>query len=217
MHKKQGRQTIVFEQQPCIIGTYSLVGPKEGRGNMAKYFDEILTDDTLEQSSYEKAERKMLLRAVNMAIKSSNLKNEDIDVLICGDLMSQIISSSFTARELSIPFLGIFGACSTMVESLIIGACLVEGGFCEHTACATGSHFASAEKQFRYPLELGTQRPPTSQWTVTAAGCSILASKGNCVKITKATIGKVTDWNVCDVNNMGGAMAPAIDIIGLCR
>lgn len=209
MHKKVGKQTIIFTERPRIVGNYTIVGPKEGKGNFAKYFHKILDDDKLGQDSYEKAERKMLLETIKNAISSSKLKNKDIDVLIAGDLLSQIISSSFSARELSIPYLGVFGACSTMVESLIVGASLVEGGFCEHVACATGSHFASAEKQFRYPLELGTQRPPTSQWTVTASGCSILASKGTGVKVCKATIGKVVDWNVKDANNMGGAMAPA--------
>ena len=209
MHKKQGKQTIVFEKSPCIIGSYSVVGPKEGKGNFAKYFNEIIDNDLYGCNSYEKAERKFLIRAINMAIASAKLENEEIDALICGDLMNQIISSSFAARHLQIPFLGVFGACSTMVESLILGACMIEGGFCEHIACATGSHFSSAEKQFRYPLELGTQRPPTSQWTVTGAGCSVIASKGSDIAITKATIGKVTDWNVSDVNNMGGVMAPA--------
>lgn len=209
MHKKVGKQTIVFTENPKIIAGFTVVGPKEGKGNFAKYFDTILDNDNLNQKSYEKAERKMLLMAISNAVKRAKLNNSEIDVLIAGDLMSQIISSSFSARELSIPYLGIFGACSTMTESLIIGASLVEGGFCEHVACATGSHFASAEKQFRYPLELGTQRPPTSQWTVTASGCSILASKGVGPAITMATVGKVVDWNVLDANNMGGAMAPA--------
>lgn len=207
--KKIGKQTLVFENPPYIIGNYSIVGPKEGNGNFAKFFDEILKDDKFGQSSYEKAERKMFLTAVEGAINSAGLQRDDIDVLICGDLMNQIISSNFAARELQLPFLGMFGACSTMVESLIVGSMLIDGKFFDNVACATGSHFSSAEKQFRYPLELGTQRPPTSQWTVTGAGSTILSTKPSSVRITHATIGKVVDWDVCDVNNMGGAMAPA--------
>lgn len=207
--KKIGKQTLVFENPPYIIGNYSIVGPKEGNGNFAKFFDEVLKDDKFGQSSYEKAERKMFLTAVEGAINSAGLQRDDIDVLICGDLMNQIISSNFAARELQLPFLGMFGACSTMVESLIVGSMLIDGKFFDNVACATGSHFSSAEKQFRYPLELGTQRPPTSQWTVTGAGSTILSTKPSSVRITHATIGKVVDWDVCDVNNMGGAMAPA--------
>lgn len=209
MYKKLGKQTIVFENTPSVIGKYSIVGPKEGKGNFSKYYNEIIEDDLYECKSYEKAERKMILRAIDMSIASAGLENKDIDVLICGDLMNQIISSSFAARQLQIPFLGVFGACSTMVESLIIGSVLIDGGFSNNVACATGSHFSSVEKQFRYPLELGTQRPPTSQWTVTGAGCTILSSSVSNICVTKATIGKVVDWDVSDVNNMGGVMAPA--------
>jgi len=207
--KKIGKQTIVFEHPPSIVGNYSIVGPKEGNGNFAKYFDEILEDDKFGQDSYEKAERKIFLTAIEGAIHSCGLNKEDIELLLAGDLMNQIISSNFVARELQIPFLGLFGACSTMVESIIVGSMLVDGDFYSNVACASGSHFSSAEKQFRYPLELGTQRPPTSQWTVTGAGCSILSNKKSGIQITHATIGKVVDWNVNDINNMGGAMAPA--------
>ncbi len=207
--KKIGKQTIEFEHSVNILGSFSIVGPKEGKGNFSEYFDKILDDDLFGQKSYEKAERKMFLTAVLGALKSCNLKTSDIDVLLGGDLMNQIISSNFTARELQSPFLGIFGACSTMVESLIVGASLIDGNCFKNVACFTGSHFSTAEKQFRYPLELGTQRPPTSQWTVTGAGCTILSSVNSDIKIKQATIGKVVDWNVSDLNNMGGAMAPA--------
>lgn len=207
--KKIGKQTIEFEHSVNIIGNFSIVGPKEGEGNFAPYFDKVLEDDTFGQNSYEKAERKIFLEAVKGALNSCHLKTSDIDVLLGGDLMNQIISSNFTARELQMPFLGLFGACSTMVESLIVGASLIDGNCFKNVACLTGSHFSTAEKQFRYPLELGTQRPPTSQWTVTGAGCSILSSTKSDVKIKKATIGKVVDWNVSDLNNMGGAMAPS--------
>ena len=207
--RKIGKQTIEFENMPNIISSYSVVGPKEGKGNFSQYFHKILDDDLFGQDSYEKAERKLFLTATQEALKKCQLSDEDIDVLIGGDLMNQIISSNFNARELQAPFLGVFGACSTMVESMIIGATLIDGNGFKNTVCVTGSHFSTAEKQFRYPLELGTQRPPTSQWTVTGAGCVVISSKKSNIKITKATIGKVVDWNVCDVNNMGGAMAPA--------
>ncbi len=207
--KKVGKQTIIFEHKPGILSSYSIVGPKEGKGNFAKFFHQILSDDLFGQDSYEKAERKMLLSAVLECLKEANLQTTDIDALVGGDLMNQIISSNFMARELQAPFLGVFGACSTMVESLIVGGTLVDGKCFKHVVCVTGSHFSTAEKQFRYPLELGTQRPPTSQWTVTGAGATILSNQKCDVKITRATIGKVVDWNVCDVNNMGGAMAPA--------
>lgn len=207
--RKIGKQTILFEHNPCVVGNYSIVGPKEGKGNFSRYFHQILDDDLFGQDSYEKAERKLFLTAVEKALDDCGLKTADIDVLVGGDLMNQIISSNFMARELQSPFLGVFGACSTMVESLIIGSILIDGNGFSNVACVTGSHFSTAEKQFRYPLELGTQRPPTSQWTVTGAGCTILSSKKSDIKVVKATIGKVVDWNVCDVNNMGGAMAPA--------
>ena len=207
--KKIGKQTIQFEHKIGITGSYSIVGPKEGNGNFAKFFHQILSDDLFGQDSYEKAERKMFLSAVLECLKEANMQTTDIDVLIGGDLMNQIISSNFAARELQAPFLGVFGACSTMVEGLIVASTLVDGNGFNNVVCVTGSHFSTAEKQFRYPLELGTQRPPTSQWTVTGAGATIVSSKKSDVKIVRATIGKVVDWNVCDVNNMGGAMAPA--------
>lgn len=205
----QRRQTIFFKNRPKVLGRYSLVGPKEGQGNFKNYFHEILTDDSFGESSYEKAEYKMLYHTIESAISNAKKTPEDIDALFAGDLMNQIISSSFSARALQIPYIGLFGACSTMAESLIMGACFVDGGFGNTVACATGSHFSSAEKQFRYPLELGTQRPPVSQWTVTGMGCTILGRAQSGIEVECATIGKVIDWDVTDVNNMGAAMCPA--------
>lgn len=206
---KIGKRTMVFPSLPRVIGNYSIVGPKEGEGNFAKYFDEILEDDRLGQKTYEKAECKLLENTVAGAIKNSKLNPREIDYLVAGDLMNQITSSSFAARSLQIPYVGVFGACSTMAESLALGASLIDGMYAKNVVCATVSHFSSAEKQYRYPLELGTQRPPTSQWTTTASGATVLSLKREGVAITNATIGKVVDWNVSDVNNMGGAMAPA--------
>lgn len=203
------KQTIIFKNRPKVLGSYSLVGPKEGEGNFGKFFHEVLKDDLYGEKSYEKAEFKMMHHTIARAINDAGLKVDEISALFAGDLMNQIISSSFSARALQVPYFGLFGACSTMAESLILGACFVDGGFGEKVACATGSHFSSAEKQFRYPLELGTQRPPTSQWTVTGMGCTILGRKNAGIGIDCGTIGKVVDWDVSDVNNMGAAMAPA--------
>lgn len=204
-----GSSTLVFNNKPRVIGNYSIVGPKEGKGNFAQYFDQILDDDTLGEPTYEKAECRLLEQTVKNAIGNAKLHPSDIDFMLAGDLMNQITSSSFSARSLQIPYLGLFGACSTMAESLALGAVLVDGGFAHNVVCGTVSHFSSAEIQFRYPLELGTQRPPTSQWTTTASGATVLAPNKSGVAVTHATIGRVIDWDVSDVNNMGGAMAPA--------
>ena len=209
MLNRIGNQTLVFKNKPRVIGSYSVVGPKEGQGNFGKFFHKVLKDDLFGEKSYEAAESKMLLCAINGAIENANINKDNVDALFAGDLMNQIISSSFAARTLEVPYFGLFGACSTMAESLIMGACHVDGGFARYAACATGSHFSSAEKQFRYPLELGTQRPPTSQWTVTGMGCTILGLAEKGISIDYATIGKVVDWDVTDANNMGAAMAPA--------
>ena len=203
------RKTIVFKNKPTILGGYSIVGPKEGKGNFAPYFNFIMNDDCFGQSSYEKAEKKMLEYAINGAIEDAGLKPEDIGLLLSGDLLNQIISSSYAARNFDFSFFGLFGACSTMAEGLAMGAAMIDGGYFDNIVCATGSHFSTAERQFRFPLELGNQRPPTSQWTVTGAGACVLSNKGKGPKITMATIGKVVDYNVTDVNDMGAAMAPA--------
>ncbi len=214
MIKKIGESTIKFGLPPRIIGSYSIVGPKEGCGPVGKYFDYILNNDKFNEKTYELAERKMLEQAVCGATDKANLLSTDIDILISGDLLNQIISASFSARQLQTAFVGVFGACSTMTESLALGACLVDGEFVNNVACATCSHFSTAERQFRYPLELGCQRPPTSQWTVTGAGCSIISKGDKGHKITHATFGKVIDFGINDMNNMGAAMAPPIVIIG---
>ena len=202
-------QTVEFKNRPKIIGNYSIVGEKEGAGNFGDYFDYVMKSDIFGEKTYEKAERKMVEHALVGAIDSAMLTPRDISLLLAGDLLNQIISSSYAARSFDMPYLGLFGACSTMAESLAIGASLVDGGYFKNVACSTVSHFSTAERQFRFPLELGNQRPPTSQWTATAAGCSIVSLQGNGPAITKATFGKVTDFGIKDVNNMGAAMAPA--------
>ena len=216
MKNERKEQTIIFKNKPIIIGHYSIVGPKEGKGNLREYFSEIVEDDFFGQKTYEKAERVMIERALSGAVKNAGIDFSDVRLFLAGDLLNQIISSSYAARSFDIPYVGVFGACSTMAESLALGACLVDGGHFDTVACATSSHFSTAERQFRSPLELGNQRPPTSQWTVTGSGATILSSKGHGPRITCVTFGKVTDFGIADVNNMGAAMAPAIDIIGLC-
>lgn len=210
------RQTVIFKNKPKIIGHYSLVGPLEGAGPMKEYFDYILQDDTFGEKTFEKSERKILEHIIFNAIDSANLKPSDIELLLSGDLMNQIVSSSFAARKYDITYLGLYSACATMAESMAIGACLVESGHFDKVCCATASHFSSAERQYRFPLELGNQRPPTSQWTITGGGGCVLAKNGKGACVSSITFGKIMDFGIKDVNNMGAAMAPAIAIIGLC-
>lgn len=209
MGKEKKNQTIKFKNAPKIIGNYSIVGPKEGEGTFKDYFDYVVQNDNFGEDTYEKAERKMLEHAIMGAADKAGISTKDIDVLLCGDLLNQIISSSYAARSFDLCYLGVFGACSTMALSLAMGSAFIDAGHFQNIACATSSHFSSAERQFRYPLELGNQRPPTAQWTATAAGCSIISSEGEGPIITSATFGKVIDFDICDVNNMGAAMAPA--------
>ena len=209
MGKRMGRQTICFQNAPKIIGNYSIVGEKEGHGNFKEYFDYIMKNDLFGEKTFENAERKMLEHAIWNALDKAGIKSQDLDLLVCGDLLNQIISSSFTAREFDVTFLGLYGACSTMAETLAVGSSFVDSKYFTNVACATSSHFSSAERQYRFPLELGNQRPPVSQWTVTGAGCAILSDSGSDIEIVNATFGKVTDFGINDVNNMGAAMAPA--------
>ncbi len=203
------RQTIYFKNSPRIVATSTIAGTKECEGIIGRYVETALSDDMYGESTYEKAECKMLSHVIDGAIENAGLKREEIDMIVSGDLLNQIISASFAARDFSVPFLGVYGACSTMAESLAVASAFIDGGYCKRAVAATGSHFASAERQYRYPLELGTTRPPQSQWTVTGAGGALLADRGEGVKVTAATLGKVVDFGITDVNNMGAAMAPA--------
>ena len=204
-----GRSTVVFKNKPRIESFYSIVGKKEGEGPFRKYFDEILNNDLCGQKSYELAEREILEKTILGALHKNNVDLGDIDFMIGGDLLNQIITTSFSARHFETPLIGLYGACSTMSESLAVGAALIDGGYAKKTICATVSHFATAERQYRTPLELGNQRPPVSQWTVTGAGATILSNTNSGNYISMATFGKVTDYGVTDANNMGAAMAPA--------
>ncbi len=200
---------MVFRRKPRIVATSTVAGAKECEGVIGRYVETALADDMFGEDTYEKAECKMLSHVIDGAISNGGRKREEIDMIVSGDLLNQIISASFAARDFSVPFLGVYGACSTMAESLAVAAAFIDGGYCRHIVAATGSHFASAERQYRYPLELGTTRPPQSQWTVTGAGAALVSSAGEGVAIASATLGKVVDFGVTDVNNMGAAMAPA--------
>ena len=178
-----------------------MLGQKNLNGPLAKYFDQTLDDEFWGEKTWEKAESKIIKETVNTVISKSGVAANEIDCMFAGDLLNQCISSSFGLRELSIPLFGVFGACSTFVESMCLGAIAIEG-FANNVLCATSSHFCSAEKQFRFPLELGNQRPPTSQWTVTGSGAAF---------ITTITPGKIVDMGIKDANNMGAAMAPAFN------
>lgn len=206
--ERLGKQTIKFNTPPTILECASIVGPKESQGPLAKYFDKTLEDEFWGEKTWEKAESKIIKEATNTVMTKAGVSVNDIDYMFSGDLLNQCISSSFGLREISIPFFGVFGACSTFVEALSLGAVFTEG-FAKHVLCATSSHFCSAEKQFRFPLELGNQRPPTSQWTVTGAGAAILEKDGQGPFITHITPGRIIDMGIKDANNMGAAMAPA--------
>ena len=202
-------RTFFFKNQPRVVATATIGGPKEGAGPVGKCIDTVVQDDYYGEKTFEKAERKMLTHAITHAIKKAHMNEDDIGAVVAGDLLNQIISSSYACREFNIPFLGVYNACSTMSEAFVIGGMMVDGGYCENVLCATGSHFSSAERQYRYPLELGSTRPPQAQWTVTGAGAAVLSSKGRGPKLVGATLGKVVDFGITDANNMGAAMAPA--------
>ena len=210
MSKKLGKYTINLNSKPKILSTYSIVGPKEGEGPLKDYFDLIVQDDLNGKDTYEKAESSFVYQAIDECIKRGNKNITDIDYLIAGDLLNQISSSNFAARDLDVPFFGVYGACSTMTESLALGSMLIDGDFAELTVAATSSHFSSAERQFRFPLEYGSQRGPTTQWTVTGAAAFLLGKEGNFPYITSITIGKVKDYGSMDPNNMGAAMVLCI-------
>ena len=207
--KKIGTQTFKLDNPVTIFETASIVGKKEADGPLAKYFDVCLHDEFFGEKTWEKAESKMIKFAIETVIRKSNIAVSDIDYLLAGDLLNQCISSSFGIRDFEIPFLGIFGACSTFVEGMMIGSMLLDGGAGNYALAATSSHFCSAEKQFRFPLELGNQRPPTSQWTVTGSSAAVLSKSGTGPFITHVTPGKIVDRGITDANNMGSAMAPA--------
>lgn len=209
MSKRIGRQTVCMGNPPAVAAGACVVGEKEGEGPLRQWFDYISPDSYFGQESWEKAESAMLNHCFSLCCDKAKLTPSQIGYLFAGDLLNQCVGSTFASRDLPVPYFGIYGACSTMAECLSLAAMAVDGGFTD-TACAmTSSHFCSAERQFRLPLEYGGQRPPTSQWTVTGAGAVILAADGPGPYITHVTTGVIRDAGVTDANNMGAAMAPA--------
>lgn len=211
MIKRKGGSTLEFCEMPRIYGFASVVGKKEGEGPLKDDFDKIFYDMHLGQDTWEKAESALQKEALSIALKKANYGAQDINFLFAGDLLNQCISSSYGLKDYAIPYLGQYGACSTMVQSLIMAALTIESGAAFSSACVTSSHFCSAERQYRFPLDYGGQRPQSSQWTVTGAGCCVLSSDTTKLvpKVKYATVGKIVDYGVNDQNNMGAAMAPA--------
>ncbi|MGI5911099.1 MAG: stage V sporulation protein AD [Syntrophomonadaceae bacterium] len=207
--KKKGKQTVSFDKPPVLSSWASIVGPKEGQGPWGNDFDLIMPDYLMGEDTWEKAENKMLKETIELALNKSGLNTQDAEVLLAGDLLNQLVSANFAASQLNIPFLGLYGACSTMVESILIGSMLIDGGFFERVVAAACSHHYTAERQYRFPTEQGVQKPPSSQWTTTAAGAVVLEGMGSGPRITCATIGRVVDMGQTDTNDMGSAMAPA--------
>ncbi len=207
--KKIGKHTLQMDNIVNILETASIVGPKESNGPLAEYFDKCIEDEFWGEKTWEKAESKFIKESSSLVLAKSGLSFADMDYAFAGDLLNQCISSTFALRESNVPFFGIFGACSTFVEALCLGSVFIDSGACTNVLCSTSSHFCSAEKQFRFPLELGNQRTPTNQWTVTGSGSVILSKNGNSPHITHLTPGVITDLGIKDANNMGAAMAPA--------
>lgn len=205
----KGKQSWQFKTPPVILSSAAVGGPFESKSPISEDFDILFDDIWLGQDSFEKAEQQLLEKACKRAIEKANLNEEDINFFISGDLMNQITSSSFTARSLRIPYIGLFSACSSSMQSLALGCKIIDNGGAEYILAATSSHNAASEKQYRYPTEYGAQKPPTAQWTVTGAGAAVVASEGTGPIVTTATIGRVMDMGISDPFNMGAAMAPA--------
>ncbi len=202
------KEIIKLKRPPSILSSYSVVGKKELNGPLGKYFNEFCEDDKFGTSSWEKAESEMQRLAVKGAMRKIDLKDTEVDILLSGDLLNQCVGSNYGLIDFDIPYIGLYGACSTCAEGLAIASCLYSGGIFDTCATVTSSHFCSSERQFRFPLEYGGQRAPTAQWTVTGAGGFILGDGGR-VKITEVMFGKSVDMGISDINNMGAAMAPA--------
>lgn len=214
MHKRLGKRTIKLEIPVSISATSSVVGPKEGEGPLKANFDIILEDILSGTDSWEQAESAFAKKSFESLMKKANKTPDDIQYILSGDLLNQSMGTNFGIRDLQIPFFGLFGACSTIGEAMSLGAMIIDGGYADTIIAGASSHFCSAEKQFRFPLELGTQRPPTSTWTVSGSGSCILEKSGSSPYITHITTGKIVDMGIKDANNMGAAMAPAaIDVL----
>lgn len=207
--KRLGRNTVRLANPPTICAAACVVGKKEGEGPLKDSFDLIGNDSKFGEPSWEKAESRMQALALDAAMQKAALTTQSLDYVFAGDLLNQCVGSSFALRDMGFPFFGLYGACSTMAEGLGLSALMIDGGFAAHTAAITSSHFCSAERQYRMPLEYGGQRTPTAQWTATAAGCVLLSAEGTGPYVTHVTTGRIVDAGVKDANNMGAAMAPA--------
>ena len=207
--KHLGRQTVRFDFPPSILSSGSVVGRKEGEGPLGDRFDHVGQDTKFGRETWEQAETAMQQMALEHASKKADIPFSKMDLILGGDLLNQCIGTSFSIRDTGVPFLGLYGACSTMAEGLCLAAMAVEGGFANIAAAVTSSHFASAERQYRLPLEYGGQRTPTAQWTVTGAGALLLGKNDRPPFVRGCTIGRIVDLNIKDANNMGAAMAPA--------
>jgi stage V sporulation protein AD len=205
----QGHQSWLFHNKPVILATATVVGPEEGKGPLVNFFDIVHGDLTMGETTWEKSEKRLMEEAAKLAVENAKLTSDNIKFYVGGDLMNQIISNSFAARTLGIPYIGVFGACSTSMESLALAALIVDSGGADYCMAGTCSHNCTVEKQFRYPTEYGAQKPPTSQFTTTGAGAAVVAKEGNGPVITRATMGRVIDMGIKDPLNMGAAMAPA--------
>ena len=207
--KRLGRQTVALAHPPSVLSFANIGGKFEGQGPLADYFDEINPDSFFGEKTWEKAESAMQKTVLQRALQKAELTPGDLDYILAGDLLNQCIGSSFGLRDFRIPFYGLYGACSTMGESLSLASLLIDGGYADRAAALTSSHFCTAERQYRMPVPYGSQRTPTAQWTATAAGCAILGREGSGPAVTAVTCGKIVDKGITDANNMGAAMAPA--------
>lgn len=209
VNKRMGRQTLRLSAPPVIRGWAAVAGKKEGEGPLKACFDSVSEDSYFGEQSWEKAESRMLRDCFSLCCGKTGVVGADLDYVLSGDLLNQCISSAFAMRESAVPYFGLYGACSTMAEAMSLGALLIDGGCAENVCALTGSHFCSAERQYRFPLEYGAIRAPSAQWTVTGAGAVILAREGFGPRITHVTTGMIADAGITDANNMGAAMAPA--------
>ena len=210
--KRIGKRTIELVSRPSLIGFASVAGKKESQGPLACSFDYAAVDTSFGEKSWEKAESRMQKEALSRALDKANINASRLDFIFAGDLINQCIASAYGMRESGAPFMGLYGACSTMAESLMLAAMAIDGGFASYAAAVTSSHFASAERQYRFPLEYGGQRTPSAQWTVTGAGAAILGNGASGPHIKRACPGKIVDFSIRDANNMGAAMAPAVHV-----
>lgn len=209
MEQRIGKQTVELRNPVYIRASAAIAGTKEREGPLGETFDVVMPDSEWGEETWEKTESKMQREAVRLAIRKAGLSPRDIDYAFGGDLLNQCIGAGFGLRDLKIPFFGIYGACSTMVEGISLAAMVTDGGYAKNAAAVTSSHFCTAERQYRMPLNYGGQRTPTAQWTVTGAGSAVISREKGAVRVTHITTGKIEDMGVKDPNNMGGAMAPA--------